>query len=362
MTQGAIDLAQAELMTPVKPAVLLLQNEQCLGPRLLDAQPAQVQKTLLQPIAYYTWWDSKRHICISIPVHAGISTEKLNPGQVQCDIQQQQLCCTITSRTAHQLIQHRLCIPHLHACVQPEQSSCSLDGQTVLLEQNTPTPPPSFSQAHDAALQSGETTIACSLLQQCKSPPQSRTPAYDTISPNHQASSLSLCSSSARRLQPLALQPAETAPACISQVLIRLMKADPSQPWETLADPSPLSQRCKLAAPSEDIMAALRRTLIHQRQQTQAQQGKPVYPDPYSTPPACDPIAMPLSVVAPLPTVGLTEAAPASDDQVLQALQFTPTAESHSLSANCTSATPSTDCKSAVHWTLPDFIKVWQCY
>ena len=363
MTQGAIDLAQAELMAPVKSALSLLQNKPCLEPRLLDAQPAQAQKSLLQPIAKYTWWDSKTQICISIPVRADISTKKLDTGQVQCDIQQQQLHCTITSRTAHQLIQHRLSIPHLHACVQPGRSTCLLDGQAVLLEHNRPTPPPGVSRAHDAALQSRETIITCSLLQQCKSSSKASTQARNTsIAANHQPSSSTLRSSSARNLQPLALQPAAIAPACISQVLIRLTKADPSQPWETLTQPPPLSQPCKLAAASEESMAALRRTLIHRRQQTQAQQGKPVGLNPYTTPPACNPVATPLSAVAPTAAVDLTEAAVALDDKLLQALQLTSPAESHSLPAHCSSATSSTDCRSAVQRILPDFVQVWQCY
>ena len=355
MTQGAIDLAQAELIMPVESAVVLLQNELCLGPRLLDSQPAQAQKPLLQPIANYTWWDSKCHICISVPVHASISTEKLNPGQVQCCIQRQQLHCTITPSAPHPVTQHRLSIPHLRACVHPGQSTCLLDGQPVLLEQNTPRPPPSVSQAHDAALQSGETPVTCSPSQQGKSSQQPSTQAHQaSITPSHQASSLSLRSSWARHLQPLALQPAATALGCVSQVLIRLMKANASQPWETLAQAPPSSQPCKLAAPSEESMAALRRTLIHQRQQTQAQQGKPV-----ANPPPAAPL---LHAPPPLPALyALTEAATAPDDKRQQGLQFTHPAGSQTCSPPALSmrAIQSIVCKGPVQKILPDFVKVW---
>ena len=353
MTQGAIDLVQAEMITPVESAVLLLQNKPCLGPRLLDTQPAQAQKPLLQPIADYTWWDSKSHICISVSIHTGISTEKLSPGQVQCNIQQQQLHCTITPSAPHSLTQHRLSIRHLHACVHPGQSTCLLDGQAVLLEQNTPKRPPSVSQAHDTALQSVSTPVTCSTLLQCNSSPQSSMRAHDTsIAPSQQATSLSLRSSSARHLQPIALQPAATAPACVSQVLIRLMKADASQPWETLAQPPASSQPCKLAAPSEESMAALRRTLIHQRQQTQAQQGRPV-PNPL-------PVAAHRPAAPPLPAVDLTEAAAAPDDKLQQGLHFTAPAGSQTCSPPALSmrAIQSMDCKGPVQKILPGAVKV----
>ena len=362
MTQGAIDLAQAELITPVESAVLLLQNKLCLGPRLLAAQPAQVQKPLLRPIANYKWWDSKIHIYISIPINADISTEKLNPGQVQCNIQHQQLHCTITPSAAHPVVQHRLSIPHLHACIQPGQSTCLLNGQTVLLEHNAPAPIGSGSQAHHAALQSGEEETTFALSQKCQSVPQSSTQAHDTsITPTQQATSSSLRSSSDRHLQPLALQPAAAAPACASQVLIILMKADPSQPWETLAKPPPSSQPCKLAAPSEERLAALRRALIDQRQQLQAQQGKPVA-NPW---PTGRPLpAAPLLPAAPtLPAVDLTQAAAAPDDKLQQDFQYTAPAgsQTHSPPALSMRAIQSTDCKGAVQRILPDFVKVWLC-
>ena len=345
MTQGAIDLAQAELATPVESAVLLLQNKPYLGPRLLAAQPVPTKTPLLQAIANYTWWDSKTSICISIPISAELSAGRLVPEQVQCNIQQQQLQCTITTSTAHQIVQHRLSIAHLHAAIQPGQSTCSLNGHPVVLDQNKKAQPPSGSQTYHAALQSSESTTRRDLLQQCESVPQSSKQACNSpIASNQQPPASSLPCFSASHLQPLAAsQPAATAAACGSQVLIRLVKTDPSKIWEKLMRPPPTSQPCKLAPPSEQSMAALRRTLIHQRQQTQAQRGKPVA----GTRLAAD----------------ATQAAVAARAKLLQASNITATPDPKSLSlpAIFITAGSSTDCHGATQRMSPDSVKVWRC-
>lgn len=298
MTQGAIDLAQAELSTPVESAILLVQNELHLGPRLLAAQPAPTKALVPQTIANYTWWDSQTSVYISIPISAGISAGKLIPGQVQCDIQQQQLQCTITSGTAHPVIQHRLCISHLHAAIQPGLSSCQLDGQPVRLERALPT---SGSQTHCVALQSVQDTNSCALLPQHRKPsPQAH---HSPTASCQQAPAWCLHSPMVSHLQRLTPRSAAAAAASASQVLITLAKADPSQVWEKLTRPLPPCQPCKLAPASEQSMAALRRSLMQQRQQAQAQQGRPMA----ST-----------AAGSGLPAADSTEAAMARDECVLQ--------------------------------------------
>lgn len=345
MTQGAIDLAQAELSTPAESALLLLQHEPYLGPRLLDAQPVSTKNPMLQAIAKYTWWDSKASVHICIPIGADISAEKLIPGQVQCSIQQQQLHCTITASTGHRVIQHKLSIPHLHAAIQPGLSTCLLDGQPVLLDQNTTPPVPSCSQTHHPALQYAEDTNRGALLKQCKPMPPSSPQAHNSPSAAYQQSPPSCRTSSmASHLQPLALS-AATAAACASQVLITLTKADPSQVWEKLTRPLPVCQPCKLKPPSEQSMAALRRSLIHQRQQTQAQQGKPI---------ACTAAALGL------PAANSTQAAVGPDEHALQPSRLTAALDSrsHHLPAALAAAGASPGCNSATQETLAESVQV----
>lgn len=375
MTQGAIDLAQAELFTPLDSSVLLLQSKACQGPQLLATQPALVQKPLLQPLANYTWWDSDTHVCIYIPISAEVSPDKLSLQQVQCMVQQQQLHCTITASKAHQPIQYRLSIPRLHACVQPGQSTCRLDGQTVLLTQNTLAPVPIPSPTHLAALQSAEESTTWSFLQECKSLPQPSTQAQQTFSESdtQHAPSSSVISSSSTHLQPLTSQPAAAAPARVSQVLIKLSKVDASQHWVTLAKPSAPRQPCKHAPPSEQSMAALRRTLIHQRQQMQAQQGMTAVCTPAPPPQPAEPhlpAAAPLRAVASISKQADdvqegSEAAVASDDKLPPAFNMTAPAgsESHSLpgGAHCSKAT-SGDCKGKGPGIQSRIAKVGGCH
>lgn len=349
--------------------MLLLQSKACRGPQLLATQPALVQRPLLQPLANYTWWDSRTHICISIPISAEVSPEKLSLQQVQCIVQQQQLHCTITASKSHQTTQYRLLIPHLHACVQPGQSTCLLDGQTVLLTQNTLAPSPIGSQTHLAALQSAEESMTWPLMQQCKTLPQSSMQTQQTFSGTHtqQAPSASVDSSSTSHLQPLASQPAAAAPAFVSRVLIKLSKVDPSQHWETLAKPTSPRQPCKPAPPSEQSMAALRRTLMQQRQQMQAQQGKTAVCTPAPTPlPAATPLPATVSISKQAEDVQeCTEAAVAFDDKLLQAFDLTAPAGSESLnlpgSAHCSKAIPSTDFEIKGPRILSHIAKVGRC-
>lgn len=371
MTQGAIDLAQAELFTPVESSTLLLQSKACQGPQLLATQPAVIQKPLLQPLANYTWWDSNTHICISIPISAKVSPQKLRREQVQCIVQQQQLHCTITANKARQ---YRLSIPHLHACVQPGQSTCLLDGQTVLLTRNTSSPFPTGSPTHLAAVQSAEESTPRPLLQHCTSLPQSSTTTQKTFSRTHsqQAPSASLIPSSTTHLQPLASQPAAAAPG-VSHVLIKLSKVDPSQHWETLANPSAPRQPCKPAPPCEQSMAALRRTLIHQRQQMQAQQGTTAVCTPAPPPLPAEPhlpAAAPLPAVAPISQQAEdvqehAEAAVAFDDKLLQAFNLEAAAGSGIPgvpgSAHSSIAILGTDCKGAGPRILSHIAKVGRC-
>jgi len=122
MTQGAIDLVQAELSPPAELSLLLLKDTPYQQPKLIaigrHGPPAPEHKI----ISNYTWWDNGDFICVSVPTKALLSGSASH--QVQCCIKEMQIQCTVEVAFAGaQLTQHRLAIPHLHAAVQPGQSS-----------------------------------------------------------------------------------------------------------------------------------------------------------------------------------------------------------------------------------------------
>ena len=272
MTQGAIDLVQAELTMPGEPAVLLLQHKPCKGPELLATQPAPPKAQLPKAITKYTWWDSKDFISISIPVSADLAAGKQLTQQVQCSIQEHQLHCTFTQTAGQCSVQHRLALHNLTSAVRPAQSICLVDGQPVPLNATTPLPLDA-SPPHHPALPAPDSSSSCSLLQPCALALQQPPCGTET-------QLRSSTSSFSQPPVPVSLQPMEhqskaAGTATASQVLLKLCKADPSKVWDRLsrAPPPMQSQPYKCAPPSPESMAVLRRALIQQRQERHRQQS-----------------------------------------------------------------------------------------
>ena len=278
MTQGAIDLVQAELTLPLNPAVPLLQHMPAgSGPKLLFTELVSAKPLQSVAITEYTWWDSKKDVCISFSVGAPVTAGRLLPGQVRCSIEEQRLDCTILLNADSHTMQHKLTVPYLLDAVQPAMSACFLDNQPVPLVSATVKAPDAKQACHvplscsefssSSNSSSGSSTCSSSTMQQPARQPCSRSSMSCPLPP----SSCQPCS--AHSLQPLEAQTAITAPAAASRVLIRLRKAQASKVWDRLTQPPPVSQPCKHVPCSAETMALLRRTLIQQRQQRHEQQN-----------------------------------------------------------------------------------------
>lgn len=272
MTQGAIDLVQAELSPPAELSLLLLKDTPYQQPKLIaigrHGPPAPEHKI----ISNYTWWDNGDFICVSVPTKALLSGSASH--QVQCCIEEMQIQCTVEVAFAGaQLTQHRLAIPHLHAAVQPGQSSCFFNGKS--LQTSTVNTAQASTMLH-CHTDSGALKDCHCLDKPC---------SLGLKLPSHQpCSSVSTyiqagqhaAQGSQQSLQtgtPAAESSGSTVSARQSKapcLLLILRKADPNKTWCTLAGQAPVKEVVKQMPPSPESMAALRRALIQQRQQKQA--------------------------------------------------------------------------------------------
>lgn len=272
MTQGAIDLVQAELSPPADHSLLLLKDTPYQQPDLIAIECHGPIAPEHKTISKYTWWDNGDFICVSVPTKALLLGSASH--QVQCYIEQMQMQCTVEVAFAGaQLIQHRLAIPHLHAAVQPEQSSCFLNDDSL--------------QMSTVNTAQASTTLYChtdsSTLKHGHRLDKPCSPGLTP--PSHQP-----CSSASTFIQasqhaaqgiqqslqagnPAAKPSGSMVSAHESNgpcLLLTLRKADPNKTWRTLAGQAHMMQSVKQMPPSPESMAALRRALIQQRQQKQA--------------------------------------------------------------------------------------------
>ena len=272
MTQGAIDLVQAELSPPADHSLLLLKDAPYQQRKLIAIESHGPIAPEHKTISNYTWWDNGDFICVLVPTKALLSGSASH--QVQCYIKEMQIQCSVEVAFAGaQLIHHRLGIPYLHAAVQPEQSSCFLNGNSL--------------QASTVNTAQASTMLYChtdsSTLKDGHRPNKPRSP--DLPSPSHQpcssTSTYIQASQHAAQLNQQSLQagtPAAESSGSIASahqskppcLLLKLRKAEPNKTWCTLAGQAPVKQSVKQMPPSPESMAALRRALIQRRQQKQA--------------------------------------------------------------------------------------------
>ncbi len=272
MTQGAIDLVQAEISPPADLSLLLLKDTPYQQAKLIAIRCHEPTAPEHKTISNYTWWDSGDFICVSVPTKALLSGSALH--QVQCYIRERQILCTVEVAFAGaQLIHHRLTIPHLHAAVQPEQSSCFLNGSS--LQASTVSIAPA-STMHYCNTDSSSLKHSDCLDKSCS--PSLTLPSHqpcssastDTQASHHAAQgiqqSLQAGFPAAEPCASIA-SAHESKPPCM---LLKLRKAEPNKTWCALAGQAPVQESAKQVPPSPESMAALRRALIQQRQQKQA--------------------------------------------------------------------------------------------
>ena len=271
MTQGAIDHVQAELSPPADLSLLLLKDTPYQQPQLIAVGCHEPTAPEHKTISNYTWWDSGDFICVSVPTEALLSG---SASHLQCCIKEMQIQCTIEVAFAGaQPTHHRLAVPYLHAAVQPEQSSCFLNGSS--LQASTVSTAQASSMLYCHTDSSTLTHVHC--LDKPCSP--------GLTSPSHQpcssASTDIHASQHAAQGKQQSLQAgfpaAESSGSMVLAqksknpcLLLKLRKSDPNNTWCTLAGQAPAKNSIKQVPPSPESMAALRRALIQQRQQKQA--------------------------------------------------------------------------------------------
>lgn len=150
MTQGAIDLVQAALETPVQSQVPLLETGQAgEGPRLLGSMPAhqdggQVQQACMA-IESYSWWDAGAAVVVEVRVADVLRTvESSSSGSCRLPSTLQHnspllLKCQMTATQIELMLKHeggnasyQLTAAPLFMAIVPANSSCNLKGPLLL--------------------------------------------------------------------------------------------------------------------------------------------------------------------------------------------------------------------------------------
>ena len=297
MTQGAIDLVQAELTPPPVPSLLLLQDMPHSAPKLVAKGCVTPKVPAHKVISDYTWWDDGKSVCISVPTDVYLPSTCPLSQQAQCSISDHQLQIVLTVSGADgQLMQHRLNIPQLGGAVQPGRSSCVLGGHSVQLSDIAPAPCQTGRQASETSCQLTQGKATCdnafTQVQPCKSSSTSLQQRLHTSAVRTQSGAKQQSKHMVQgKLQPPcpAVHPcnAEHSPNALdalchtkqkSGLLVTLCKADPRKAWGKLMGPAPVSPPGKQPPPSPESMAAMRRSLIRQRQHHQAEQTENMLP------------------------------------------------------------------------------------
>ena len=274
MTQGAIDLVQAELSPPADLSLLLLKDTPYQQPKLIAIRCQEPTAPEHKSISNYTWWDNGDFIYVSVPTKALLSGSASH--QVQCYIKERQIQCRVEVAFAGaQPIHHRLAIPHLHAAVQPEQSPCFFSGNSL--------------QASTVSTGEAYTMLYCHIdsiiLKHSHCPDKPCSPDLTTPSRQPCSSARTDIQASQHAAQGIQQSLQAGAPAAKPSgsmvsaheskapcLLLKLRKAEPNKIWCTLAGQAAVEKSVKkqMPPPSPESMAALRRALIQQRQQKQA--------------------------------------------------------------------------------------------
>ena len=277
MTQGAIDLVQAQLKPPPFPSLRLLRDAPCPLPEVISTdkitRPPQ-HKAILK----YRWQDEGAFIGITIPKYAIPPASDSSVQQFQCSIGSSHLQCTFQERGVDGLVtQHVFRIAHLHAPVQPEQSVCDFRGQPVQLTvdssgigHGSAVLDDSLQPIHKAHDDNSTIKITA---QPCKytakidhDGTQNVPPQQTNLRCAKQADPHSQQLQQQQQSCDLAIaQPCKQAGS--AAITVKLCKPDSDHHWDKLKGEAPVMVPVKQPPASPAAMAALRRTLMQQRQQ-----------------------------------------------------------------------------------------------
>lgn len=277
MTQEAIDLVQAEL-EDCPSSLPLLQNKPHVCLKSIAACEHAEHTALVQPIDSYTWWDTGNSICISIPIPAALSAS----ATVECNVQRQLLSVNILSPDTAGQLAYSLKLDPLYSEIKPEASTCSVNecakgamSNQISLEGASSS---GTIQRADGIHLDGHADITdqpCSVI-----PKGAQTMAglhKQLTCPNqcpHQVSQDLAIS----KQRPVSVAHSVTA-SCKPKpaVVVTTVKANTKEAWPSLTRSkieSVHQQKAHRPAQPAD-MAALRRALIKQRQQTEPSPGTP---------------------------------------------------------------------------------------
>ena len=276
MTQGAIDLVQAELSQQPAERLQLLLDSPIAGPKRLAAEQTHVSPALAQPIAKYSWWDTGSTVCISIPASSISPHKALTSDSTQFSLQPEHLSITIASQSAPgQPEQRRLKINRLYAVVRPEASSCYING--CLLQH--PYSSCSFSVPHKSDPRTSFTPLGtfCSHLNSLNAPPCLQPCSsncdhtqVDCMQIKAPAAELKEFAAPSHKLLPMAAISGAATHKQKPAILITLAKDNPTEKWHSLERPT-LSQQHKAIPPKQQDVAELRHMLHQHRRQKQQQ-------------------------------------------------------------------------------------------
>ena len=267
MTQGAIDLVQAELGDFPQSDLLLLQDKPYIPPVSIAARQPAKQAAIPQRLDSYTWRDTGGLICISIPIPTALSSR----ATAECDVQRQALHVTIPSSQTSAQPRYSLKLHPLFSEVKPEACKCLLNEGTIK-QLNTRLTPKTAPLAIHASSRAWQADVDMQ-QQPCSNSathPQGANPlqAQQEEQPRQDSPPVTVHNQQAAAGKGILAVSGKLR----SEVVITLAKVHPNQTWHTLTGPNIVQPPKKLAPVHPSDMAALRRALIQQRQQKQLSQ------------------------------------------------------------------------------------------
>lgn len=270
MTQGAIDLVQAELNDFLPSQPLLLQDKPQAGPTYIATRQPATRTPMTQLINSYSWWDAGAHVCLSIPIPAtylGCTAEIC--------AQRQAVRITFQSASADKEAVHTLSIDPLYAEIRPEASACTVEEMPVSDKHGETCRPDkaSLPKKFMQAIADGIDSHVASPEQPSKDGPRQSLPSVTLKiqQASDHSTDIGLVSH-----QPTSVTDIVAAHDKHStRILVTLVKLNTREPWLTLTGLKPAQQHKVPRPPNAADMAALRRTLITQRQQRQCSQAHP---------------------------------------------------------------------------------------